>query len=226
MCSCAARSTSARWWPPLAVPSRHLILSPFPRRLRPLGPGAHAFRAAEATRPRSDANAVYLTLGTIFNLESGDRFERALEGLRELPIDVVATVGRDLDPAQLGPQPSNVRIERYVPQDEILPLCRAVVSHAGSGSVLGALAHGLPSVLLPMGADQPQNAARCDELGVAHVLDAARATPHAVRDAVADVLADPSYRVTAEGVADEIAALLGPERAVALLEQIADKERR
>jgi MGT family glycosyltransferase len=203
---------------PLAVPSRHLVLSPFPRRLRPLAPGAHAFRAAKATRPQTDANAVYLTLGTIFNLESGDLFERVLEGLRELPVDVVATVGRDLDPAQLGPQPRTVRIERYLPQDEILPLCRAVVSHAGSGSVLGALAHGLPSVLLPIGADQPQNAARCAELGVARVLDAPRATPQAVRDAVAEVLADRSYRHAAEHIADEIAALPGPDSAVMLIE--------
>jgi UDP:flavonoid glycosyltransferase YjiC (YdhE family) len=203
---------------PLAASTRHLVLSPFPRRLRPLAPGAHAFRAAKATRPRTDASAVYLTLGTIFNLESGDLFERVLEGLRELPIDVVATVGRDLDPAQLGPQPRNVRIERYLPQDELLPRCRAVISHAGSGSVLGALAHGLPSVLLPIGADQPQNATRCAELGVARVLDATRATPKAVRDAVADVLADPSYRMAAERIADEIAALPGPDSAVMLIE--------
>ncbi|MEN3283730.1 MAG: hypothetical protein V7607_4870 [Solirubrobacteraceae bacterium] len=206
----------------LAVPSRNLVLSPFPRRLRPLAPGAHAFRGAKATRPPSDANAVYVTLGTIFNLESGDLFEGVLEGLRELPIDIVATVGRDLDPAELGPQPHNVRVERYLPQDELLPRCRAVVSHAGSGSILGALAHGLPSVLLPMGADQPQNAARCDELGVARILDATRATPQVVRDAVADVIADPSCRMAAERIADEIAALPGPERTVALLEADAD----
>jgi MGT family glycosyltransferase len=149
-----------------------------------------------------------------------------LEGLRELPIHIVTTVGRDLDPAQLGPQPRHVRIERYLPQAEILPRCRAVVSHAGSGSVLGALAHGLPSVLLPMGADQPQNAARCDELGVARVLDASRATPQTVRDAVADVLADPSCRMAAERIADEIAALPGPERTVALLEHLATAELR
>ena len=54
------------------------------------------------------------------------------------------------------------------------PALRLVVSHGGSGSVVGALAHGLPMVLLPLGADQPQNARRCAELGVARVLDAVR----------------------------------------------------
>jgi UDP:flavonoid glycosyltransferase YjiC (YdhE family) len=202
-------------------PGERLVLSPFPRRLRPLPPGAHAFRAVHATRPRIDANAVYFTLGTIFNLESGDLFERVLEGLRELPVDVVATVGRNLDPEELGPQPANVRIERYLRQSEVLPRCRAVVSHGGSGSILGALSHGLPSVLLPMGADQPQNAARCEELGVARVLDALRATPDTVREAVADVLSDPSYGASAEEIADEIAALPGPEHVVGAIERLA-----
>jgi UDP:flavonoid glycosyltransferase YjiC (YdhE family) len=204
-----------------AEPPEHLVLSPFPRRLRPLPAGAHAFRHEVAARPADDATAVYLTLGTIFNLESGDLFERALAGLRELPVDVVATTGANLDPAQLGRQPPNVRVERYLPQSDVLPRCRAVVSHAGSGSVLGALAHGLPSVLLPLGADQPQNAARCEELGAARVLDASRATPTAIRHAVADVLTTPSYRTAAMQIADEIAALPEPASAIAPLERLA-----
>jgi UDP:flavonoid glycosyltransferase YjiC (YdhE family) len=203
---------------PSESPREQLVLSPFPHGLRPLAPNALAFRTARVQRPASDATTVYFTLGTIFNLESGDLFERVLEGLRELPVDVVATVGRNLDPAELGPQPANVRIARYLPESEVVPRCRAVVSHGGSGSVLGALSHGLPSVLLPMGADQPQNAARCEQLGVARVLDAVHATPETVREAVADVLSDPSYRSAAERIADEIAGLPDPEATVQLLE--------
>jgi UDP:flavonoid glycosyltransferase YjiC (YdhE family) len=206
---------------PAESPPEALALSPFPRRLRPLAPNALAFRTAPVQRPGTEAKTVYFTLGTIFNLESGDLFERVLEGLRELPVEVVATVGRNLDPAELGPQPANVRLERYLPQAEVLPRCCAVVSHGGSGSILGALAHGLPSVLLPMGADQPQNAARCEELGVARVLDALRATPQTVRDAVADVLSDPGYRAAAGRIADEIAALPTPEDMATLIEQLA-----
>lgn len=201
-------------------PREPLVLSPFPHRLRSLPPNALAFRAAPVQRRATDAKTVYFTLGTIFNLESGDLFERVLQGLGTLRVDVVATVGRNLDPDELGPQPANVRIERYLPQSEVLPRCRAVVSHGGSGSLLAALAHGLPSVLLPMGADQPQNAARCEQLGVARVLDAVRTTPEDVREAVTDVLADPSYRSAAERIADEIAALPGPEHTVPLLERL------
>lgn len=161
----------------------------------------------------------------MFNLESGDLCARVLAGLRDLPINVVVTVGRPIDPAEFGPQPANVRIEQYIPQLSILRHCRAVVSHGGSGSVIGALAHGLPSVLIPMGADQPLNAARCAALGVARVLDAVQATPDTVREAVSTVLADPTYRRAAERMSGEIAAQPGPAQAVLLLERLAAERR-
>lgn len=200
----------------------HLVLSPFPPSLRDPGP-AHCFRPAAGARC-DGAPTVYFTLGTVFNLESGDLFARVLAGLRDLEIDVVATVGRQIDPVELGPQPARVRVERYLPHSDVLPRCAAVVSHGGSGTVLGALAHGLPSVLLPMGADQPWNAARCEELGVGLVLDALRATPDDVRKAVSAVLDDPSYRAAAERVRDEIRALPGPEHAVRLLERLVEPD--
>ena len=92
-----------------------------------------------------------------------------------------------MDPDELGRQPSNVHIERFLLPSQVLPRCAAVVSHGGSGSVVGALAHGLPMVLLPLGADQPLNARRCETLGVARVLDSLTATPAAVRDALTSV---------------------------------------
>ena len=211
--------------PELEMLSPHLVLAPFPLGYRdpasPLPTNAHAFRPFTAGAARLDEPpTVYFTLGTEFNLESGDLFPRVLEGLRELPVEVVVTVGRDIDPAELGPQPANVRVEQYIPQAEILPSASVVVSHGGSGSVLGALAHGLPMVLLPMGADQPYNASRCEVLGVARSLGVITATPADVRAAVAAVLSDPSYRAAAERWRDEFAALPGPEHAVGLLEQL------
>jgi MGT family glycosyltransferase len=146
-------------------------------------------------------------------------------GRPDLPIDLIVTVGRHIDPVELGPQPANVHIERFVPQSSVLPRCSAVVSHGGSGSVIGALAHGVPAVLLPMGADQPLNAARCVALGVAQVLDAVTATPEDVREAVATVLADAAYRRAAERIRKEIAALPGPAHAVSLLERLAAERR-
>ena len=144
--------------------SRQLVLAPLPPRYRdpafPL-PAATARTTARSTGRRSATTArpsVYFTLGTVFNLESGDLFARVLTGLRELPVEVVATVGTGSTRPSSGELPAHIRVERFVPQSEVLPRSSAVVSHGGSGSVLGALAHGLPQVLIPMGADQPLNA--------------------------------------------------------------------
>ena len=86
--------------------------------------------------------------------------------------------------------------------------------------MLGALAHGLPQVLIPMGADQPLNAARSKTLGLARVLDPVEATPEQVREAVAAVLAEPGYRTAAERLYAEFAALPGAAAAVQLLARL------
>ena len=128
------------------------------------------------------------------------------------------------DPAELGEQPAHVRVERFLPQSELLASCDAVVSHAGSGTVIGALAYGVPLVLLPMGADQPLNADRCESLGVARVLDASLCTSAEVREAVQDVLVDPSYRSAAGRLGEEAAALPGYDQAAELLQATLDEE--
>ncbi|WP_326562817.1 glycosyltransferase [Micromonospora sp. NBC_01796] len=226
--------------PELAMLSRFLVLAPAPPSYRdpacPLPATAHSIRPV--TPPPSPAPTalpwegrtegrpgVYLTLGTEFPIESGDLFPRLIAGLGELDINLLVTVGKQLDPAEFGRQPEHVRIERYVPQALVLPRSDLVVSHAGSGSVLGALEHGLPMVLAPMGADQPANAARCAELGVGRVLDAFSVTPDAAAEAVTTVLTDDGYRRAAVRLRDEIAALPGPDHAVPLLERLATEKR-
>ena len=173
------------------------------------------------TVTRPGRPAVYVTLGTVFNLESGDLFERVLGTAADHDGDVLVTVGRDLDPALLGPQPEHVHVERFVPQATVLPHVAAVLSHAGSGSVLGALAHGLPMVLLPMGADQPWNGDRCAALGVARVLDPGAATPGDIAAALREVVTDPGYAAAAMVQRDALASLPGPAAAVAAIAALA-----
>ncbi|MDO9456063.1 glycosyltransferase [Nocardioides sp.] len=184
----------------------------------PLSPGAVAVRpepvgGGDEVHPgvawlRShDGPSVYLTLGTIFNTESGDLFSRALGALADQPVRVLATVGSDVDPALVGVRADNVRIERFVPQDQVLPLVDVVVNHGGSGSVIGALAHGLPVVTLAMGADQELNAARLVALDAGVGLDVVTAGADDVRRAVTRALTDVDLRAGATRVRDEVAAL-------------------
>ena len=217
--------------PTLAMLHRYLTLTPAPRSFRdpedPLPATAHHLRpagfdedAAEGG-PRRTRRSVYFTLGTVFHQESGDLFTRVLAGLTELDVDVLVTVGREIDPAELGRQPPRVRVERFVPLPEALAGCDAVVSHAGSGTVIGSLAHGLPSVLLPMGADQPWNADRCVALGVSRMLDALTAAPDDVANATRTVLDRAEYRTAAAHLREEIAALPGAAYGADLLDRLA-----
>ena len=214
----------------LSMLTRGVVLSPFPVSFRsPHSPvslpeATFAFRGGSAeTGPTlrartSSRRCVYVTLGTVFNSGSGDLFDRLLAGLAEVEADVVVTVGRDVDPATFGPQPDHVRVESFVPQADLLPLADLVVSHGGSGTLMATLAHGLPSVLLPLGADQPHNAARAEALGLARTLDAATATPDAIRRSVDDLLQDRPALDRTRQVAHEIRSLPSVEHTLPLLE--------
>jgi UDP:flavonoid glycosyltransferase YjiC (YdhE family) len=113
-----------------------------------------------------------------------------------------------------------VLVERFVPQRALLPRAAAVVSHAGSGTVVSALACGVPLVLLPMGADQPWNADRCEALGVGRVLDPLTVSPAEAAAAVDDVLTVPGYRMAAGVLQKEAASLPPAESAADALEEL------
>ncbi|WP_340540197.1 glycosyltransferase [Nocardioides sp. GXZ039] len=218
--------------PDLAMLTRGLVLSPvppsFPDPASPLPTTGltHHFRTPVAPRVERlpGRQRVYATLGTEFGTTSGDLYERMLTGLGTLDADVLLTVGSRIDPAELGPAPPGVRVERFVPQDEVLSSVDVVVSHGGSGSLLAALAHGLPSVLLPLGADQPHNATRAEALGLATVLDAASATADDLARAVGEALHDVEMKARAQAIAVETAALPDVTTTVTALEHLSRTE--
>jgi UDP:flavonoid glycosyltransferase YjiC (YdhE family) len=57
-----------------------------------------------------------------------------------------------------------------VPLGQVLPRALALVSHGGIGTVSQALAAGIPQLVMPLGFDQFDNAARLERLGVAATL--------------------------------------------------------
>ncbi len=164
---------------------------------------------------------VYVTLGTIWN-RAADVFRAILDGLAGEDVDVIVTVGARNDPAMLGTQPPNVRVRRFVPQTELLPHCTVVVTHGGSGSMLGALAHGLPLLVVPQGADQFSNADRVVAAGAGLALQPDELSPSAVRECMRSLLGSTHYRESARALAAEIAALPPPSHAVSALEHLVD----
>ena len=160
---------------------------------------------------------VYATMGTVFNRPAS--FAPLVDGLASAGVGALLTVGRNVDPSELGDVPQAIRVERFVPQGQVLASCAAVVSHGGSGTLLGTLAAGLPLVILPQGADQFENAARCERAGAAVVLPPDAVTAEAVAAAVRLVLSEPAYAEAARVIAAEFAEMGTAEEAAGAVEE-------
>jgi UDP:flavonoid glycosyltransferase YjiC (YdhE family) len=195
----------------------------------PGGPRVHRFRvpAGDAEPlPRwwddEDAPLVYVTFGTVAAEVpfAAAAFRTVVEAAAELPVRLLVTVGDSGDPAAFAGLPPNVHVEKWVPQRDVLAQATLMVSHGGTGTTLGGLAAGVPMVVVPQFADQPDNAARVAATGTGLTIGAGEnrpVTPEEVRAAVTEVLAGPSYRTAATALRDEIAALPAVDDAVAVL---------
>jgi UDP:flavonoid glycosyltransferase YjiC (YdhE family) len=180
--------------------------------------------------PGNEDPLVYVTFGTV---TAGPHlpyfptlYRGALEALAALPVRVLLTLGEPRDPAELGVLPDNVHLEEFVAQDAVAPHAAAIVGHGGHGTTLGALAHGVPLVVVPLfSVDQWANAAAVERSGAGIALDAGRdrrrvlAPPgpevlDALGPAVQRVLGEDSYRRETQRIAAAMRAL--PSAAAAL----------
>jgi MGT family glycosyltransferase len=164
--------------------------------------------------PAAGETLVYVTFGTQSGTTDRERamYRTALDAVAGLPVRVLLTTGPNMAEHPLGPVPSNVVVEEFVPQAQVFRHARVVVTHGGSGTVLGALAAGLPLVVAPMFADQPHNAraAAATGAGVA-VFDAD--VPR-LRSGIERVLGDEEFSRAARIVATEMANMAGLDLAI------------
>jgi len=130
--------------------------------------------------------------------------QRAANALGQLQVRGLVTTGPAVDPAVIA-APPNVTVTRWVRHADVLPHCSAVITHGGHGTVMKALIAGVPLVVVPLGRDQPDNAARVVYAGAGTRLRK-NASVSALRAAVAQVIDDPGYRAAAGRMADRLAA--------------------
>jgi UDP:flavonoid glycosyltransferase YjiC (YdhE family) len=212
--------------PGLRLPAGEPFFTLAPRALEHPGhPAAPGVRRFHAPRPParalpdwwdgSAAPLVYVSFGSSAagNGFFPDIYREAAAALSELPVRVLLTLGTEVDPAELGPVAANVHVEPWVPQGAVMAHAAAMVGHGGSGSTLAAMAAGIPLAVLPLFADQPENADRVAALGAGLRLDGTGA----LADAVSELLEDPYYRDNARSVAAEIEALEPVDAAVELI---------
>lgn len=168
-----------------------------------------------------DRPLVYATLGTVFNRMRKPR-QALVDGLAELDVDVLLTVGHTVDPDTIGPIPPRVHVERFVPQAHALSKASLVVSHAGLGTMLGAIYHGVPMVSIVLGAEHPINAASAAEAGLALPLSMDEVDADRVAATSMRALHDPALRSTSDAVREECENLEAVDRVVPLAETYAN----
>lgn len=125
------------------------------------------------------------------------RVIRALEGL---PVRALVLTGLELAPREVETGP-HIVVRGYVPHVAVMPHARVVVTHGGMGTIMAAFAFGVPLLCMPLGRDQPVNAARVEALGAGRTIPS-DAPDEAVRAAILEVLGSDALRASARRMAE------------------------
>lgn len=171
---------------------------------------------------RREVPLVHMTLGTNIGTNTDvAMFRSVIDGLGDLEVDVLITIGFNKDPTSLGPLVSNTHVEQYLPHSLLLPLCSAVISHGGAGTTLSSLAQGVPLLVLPQGADQYLIGDLVRISGAGLCLTPRHVNASTIKQSVLALLHEPGYHANARRLQQEIADMPAPEEAVHLIEELA-----
>jgi MGT family glycosyltransferase len=176
--------------------------------------------AGDWTPPAGDDPLVLVGMSSTF-MDHADVLQRVATALGELPVRGVLTTGPTIA-AHAIDAPANVTVVQRAPHSEVLRHASAVVTHAGHGTVIKALAAGVPVVALPLGRDQLDNAARVAHHGAGLRLKP-KAKPELIARAVRRVIDEPSFAANAERIAAVIAAETAHDQAAEELEALAER---
>ncbi|HEX4169451.1 MAG TPA: glycosyltransferase [Bryobacteraceae bacterium] len=171
----------------------------------------------------TDKPLIYASLGTLVNglYEVYKHILEAVEALED--VQLVLSIGKNINPENLGPIPSNAIVVRSAPQIELLKRAALCITHAGLNTALESLAHGVPMVAIPIGYDQPGVAARIAHHGTGELIEVDELTTDRLRVLIEKVLREPSYRERAEYFQKVISKTRGLDMAADIIEQAFQK---
>jgi UDP:flavonoid glycosyltransferase YjiC (YdhE family) len=145
---------------------------------------------------------VYLGFGSMAGGEAGRLSGLAVGALRRAGVRAVVQAGW----AGLAATGEDVITIGPAPHDWLFPRMAAVVHHAGASTAAAGLRAGVPSVAVPMIADQGFWSARLTGLGVGPpAIPITRLTEHRLAAAVAAAVRTPQYRHRAGQIAARLA---------------------
>ena len=169
-------------------------------------------------RRSADRPFVLVSLSSMFQGQEST-LRNICEAVSVLPIEVLVTTGRGIAPHALSVS-GQVEARAYVPHDAVLPSVDLVVTHAGFGTVMYSAGAGKPTLCLPNGRDQNDNAARVEALGLGRMLSP-DAPPATIRSAVMDMLGDEVLRAASRSFASGVSRFGELKHAAELIERAA-----
>ncbi len=129
--------------------------------------------------------------------------QKIIDSFDGLSATGLITVGPSIDPDQFH-APANAIIRPAAPHNQIFPLASVVITHAGHGTAIRALASGVPLLCIPMGRDQSDIAARVVARGAGLRLSP-QASVEVIRQAIRRLLEEPSFHEHARRLGAAIA---------------------
>jgi MGT family glycosyltransferase len=161
---------------------------------------------------------IYASMGTILNGQPEVFRILAAGAAMQKGMQLVLSIGDQLEPEQIGPVPRNAIIVKRAPQLELLKLASVCVTHSGLNTVLESLAQGVPQVAIPVTFDQPGIAARIayHKTGVVTSLDKLSAVH--LSTLLGEVMSNPTYRENASRIQKAIIKANGLSTAADLIE--------
>jgi MGT family glycosyltransferase len=194
-----------------------------PDNARYVGPVLDDPRWSEAvswTPPAGSDPLVLVAMSSTFQDQIGT-LQRVMDAMGTLPVRAIVTAGPAVDVTALRPA-SNVTVVASAPHRQILPHASVVITHGGHGTVVKALAAGVPLVLLPHGRDQGDTSVRVSSLGAGMALSRS-ARPTAIARAVRLVIQEVSYRKAAERLGDIVRRDAASDALMRELEEVAGR---
>jgi UDP:flavonoid glycosyltransferase YjiC (YdhE family) len=145
---------------------------------------------------------------------------RVVSALDSLPVRGMVTTGPAIDPVDVPGTPS-VRVVPSAPHSRLFPRAAVVITHAGHGTIIKALASGVPVLCIPFGRDQRDNLARAKQLGVGLGLKPS-ASSDAIAAAVRRLLDERAFRERARALGEQIRNDVARSRLVPELAAVAN----
>ena len=162
---------------------------------------------------------IYASMGTILNGQV-DVFRTIVAAVaKNKNLQLVLSIGDQVDPKQIGPAPNNAIIAKRVPQLELLKQTTVCITHAGLNTVLESLTQGVPQLAIPVTYDQPGVAARIAHHKTGVVTSLEKLTADNLALLLDEVLTNPTYRENARKLQKAITEANGLSVAADLIEE-------